>query len=317
MAVWRSRRGKTACGCGMSPPRVKSVKSQWTDHSTGNASSFQGQRDCSVNTTARSKNWIGYPAARGRTFDEGRRFCVSSDGHLLLSADRGIVRLRDLGSGQDITPAGGFEHALGDAAIDRVAFSRDGRRAMTYLPDASRVFAWDVSTGRKLGSWSGEQLSGGAEISPDGTRIAACSNLNHGHVWDVNSGEERLHFTFTDGTPKAIRFSADGRRLLIATITGKISIRDAASGEEIRKIEAHRQYIKSFDLSADGQAMITGSLDRTAGLWDLRGRRSCAGVRLISRWREISCKTLLRITPPSARWPSGMPSRAIANGPSS
>jgi hypothetical protein len=52
---------------------------------------------------------------------------------------------------------------------------------------------------------------------------------------------------------------------------GELFVWNLATGQCIRKLEGHTDSIKSVGISANGRWLISGSLDNTIRLWDLKG----------------------------------------------
>jgi WD40 repeat protein len=68
-----------------------------------------------------------------------------------------------------------------------------------------------------------------------------------------------------------VAFSADGKHLAWATSDGKVKIRDASTGEEIREIAVSGAFSRGFSdmaLSPDGKRLATAGREFAARLWD-------------------------------------------------
>jgi len=64
-----------------------------------------------------------------------------------------------------------------------------------------------------------------------------------------------------------LAFSPDGRYVLAAD-GNTARLWDAATGQQIRSLEGHSDWVSSVAFSPDGRYVLTGSADKTARLWD-------------------------------------------------
>lgn len=66
-----------------------------------------------------------------------------------------------------------------------------------------------------------------------------------------------------------LRFTPDGKRLIVGTEFGSVTIHDAATGKLLFETDdLHDSAVLSADVSADGTLLVTTSSDGTARLWD-------------------------------------------------
>lgn len=70
----------------------------------------------------------------------------------------------------------------------------------------------------------------------------------------------------------AVKFSPNGQRLLAASHDNTVCIWDVRSGQELAKLEGHRDAVRRVRYSSNGQCILTMSYDTTARLWDEDGR---------------------------------------------
>ena len=64
-------------------------------------------------------------------------------------------------------------------------------------------------------------------------------------------------------------FSADGSTLASASEDGTLRLWDVATGEPLKTLTGHTQWVSSIAFSPDGQTLASGSADGTVLLWDL------------------------------------------------
>jgi WD40 repeat protein len=103
------------------------------------------------------------------------------DGKTAVSADSsGKVLLWDLLSGKVVLT---MNHG---AAVNDLAVSPDGKRALTAGFGDARVKLWELGTGRLLESFDGHLGAVlGVGFSPDGRRAISCDSVATVRVWKL------------------------------------------------------------------------------------------------------------------------------------
>src|SRR5262249_50446164 len=113
--------------------------------------------------------------------------------------------------------------------------------------------------------------------SPDGRHIAAAgTNAGTGtetvsdvQVFDVASGTVRLSLKGHERGVTGVVYSPDGRRLTTASLDGTVRRWNAATGQEVSRLEAgDTKPITALASSPDGRRLATASQDRTIRVWD-------------------------------------------------
>jgi WD40 repeat protein/tetratricopeptide (TPR) repeat protein len=66
-----------------------------------------------------------------------------------------------------------------------------------------------------------------------------------------------------------VAISADGRRVLAGGDHKEPRVYDVDTGQEVRRLTGHTDWVPGVALSADGRRALTGSNDRTVRLWDV------------------------------------------------
>jgi hypothetical protein len=212
-----------------------------------------------------------------RTGKEKRRFpaegrindinglAVSADGkRLLTGTDDGVVRLWDVASGREVRQMRGH-----NGFVYGVAFSPDGRQALSGGSNDGTMILWDVATGKELRRFQG--LRGNIRtvaISPDGRR-ALSSGENDVVLWDLKTGQELRRFRGHTQPVHAVAFSPDGRRILSGGADGSVRLWDTASGRELHRYIGHSSAVFSVAFSPGGGRAVSGSQDATVRTWGL------------------------------------------------
>jgi WD40 repeat protein/tetratricopeptide (TPR) repeat protein len=191
-----------------------------------------------------------------------RRAALSPDGrHVLLGGDDKTARIWDTVNGEPVT--GPLAH---EGNVDGIAFSGDGRRALTIAttPDAKTDEArvWEVPTGRQVACLKSGALLVTSALSRDGLRVVTAgidpeTNEGAARVWDVDTG--RILFKLAHkGCVRSVAYSRDGRQLVTAAEDGTARVWDATTGKPITEPLRHNAPVSSAVFSPDGRQVLVG-----------------------------------------------------------
>jgi WD40 repeat protein len=203
---------------------------------------------------------------RGHTGNVGN-VVFSPDGRWLASTSfaEECVRVWDAATGLPRgEPLRGPTESLGGfpGAVVGLAFSPDSTRLAAPIRDGT-VYVWDVATGAialtlKSHGWD----AWGVAFSRDGARLATAGWDRSVKVWDVGPpparGTRLLHdFRGHPWALAGVAFSPDGARLAVGTLSGMVSVRDIATGEELFAFTAHTGDCR-LEYHPDGTRLVTG-----------------------------------------------------------
>ncbi|WP_308406806.1 helix-turn-helix domain-containing protein [Streptomyces sp. AC555_RSS877] len=201
-------------------------------------------------------------------YDSGEIAAFSPDGRTLaVAAVRGaggMIGLMDPVTGRKIRTI-----TVPDGSVRGMAFSPDGRTLAASSPAAVRV--WDVATGRKQRSFTGQSDPQAVAFGPDGRTVAAVVRRGVVRVWDVATGHPRTtHDRLVEGG--AVAFSPDGRTYAVVRADGSVQLRETATGIVRRTISdgpigvSEVAFAVAFALG--GQTLAVPGPGDTVRLWD-------------------------------------------------
>ncbi|TQE40018.1 nSTAND1 domain-containing NTPase [Streptomyces ipomoeae] len=181
-------------------------------------------------------------------------------GQITAKLPMGLTDGVEFGPGRDtlLVYAGPPELELGDSgsAADGDARSRGG---------SGSVQAWDLRTERMLGEVrmrKGEMVEEAA-LSPDGRRLALCSDRRPLEIWDT-AGREPVLVPWPTGLKRhscevtGLAFAPDSRTIALPTGTGIRRV-DLRSGRELTRIE--KENLDTLRFSADGRFLAARGIE--------------------------------------------------------
>jgi WD40 repeat protein len=166
-----------------------------------------------------------------------------------------------------------------DAAVIGVAFSPDGRYLATACKDFN-VGIWEIPSGRRLATLTHQDNVLAMEFSRDGHLLATgCMTGHYGDndsamIWEIPGGHCLASLLPNlGGDVHAVKFSPNGRFLIIVSGYGSLSVWETTSGHCLASM-SHGGYVNNMVLSSDGRFLATAANDDTAGIWEIpSGRR--------------------------------------------
>jgi WD40 repeat protein/serine/threonine protein kinase len=186
--------------------------------------------------------------------------CYSPDGkRLATGGGAGPVQVWDAATGQEVLAL-----KSSNGVMDRVRYSPDGKR-LAACNTSWRLTVWDAATGVEQFAFPGYSSF---DFSPDGKHLAA------GHfatftvrLLDLEGGKEAVPVLGVGGSLKRVKFSPDGRRLAVVTMTDA-RIWDLAAGRAAVTLKDLGAGIEDAWYSPDGKRLACVLSSKKLRVWD-------------------------------------------------
>jgi WD40 repeat protein len=190
------------------------------------------------------------------------RLAFRGDGKVLATAGQeGTVRLWDIPGGKALAT---FTDSAGPYRM--LAWYADGKTLLVQ-DGSDAVRLWDVraETARTIVP---SAASAGAALTPDGKKLIVQRPNGTLEVWE-SSGALQTVLLKARGPAGPLRFSPDGKTLAAGSrsLDGSVVLWEVATGKERANLLGHRAAISALTFSADGQTLLTASMDGTVKLW--------------------------------------------------
>lgn len=173
---------------------------------------------------------------------------ISANGKFVAASAFGYP-IWELATGKQLNPL-----PETDLAISQRAFAHRG--FILTLADNQPARLWDEKSGRLLNTFKhNNKWTRAGAISPDGARVATSANDDLIKVWDAATGK-LIHSLIGHGDmngTSALRFSADGRKLVSFGADFYLRVTDLAYGKAIREFAIRPTGLKVPEKDSSGR----------------------------------------------------------------
>ncbi len=161
-----------------------------------------------------------------------------------------------------------LRHTHGE--VSDAAFSADGKVLASFGWD-NYLRIWDTADGRELQNKHLKSVSAlltpAVALSPD-AKIVAVSSFRNIALYDVGKAEPRL-LPEREDSVSGLTFAPDSKLLAVYGSARPVSLINAETGEEVRKLVGHEKAVLSAAFSSDGKTLVTSSEDLTCRIWNV------------------------------------------------
>ncbi|CCA71456.1 hypothetical protein PIIN_05395 [Serendipita indica DSM 11827] len=163
--------------------------------------------------------------------------------------------------------------------VESLTFSHYGHCVASGSRDGS-IYLWDVGTVQVVGKLLQTHNDGIASLhfSPDDSSIVSASWDGMICLWRASTGEMINRVEYTTGL-HSVAMSLDGLQLAVIPGAGPVSVLDATTGKEVKKLVDHLSNFWASALSSNWQLLVSGLSNGVVQLWDTESQRWKAFLR--------------------------------------
>lgn len=183
----------------------------------------------------------------------------------------------------------------------------DNLHIMSMSPDGKMIAAgggklkqgwlnvWSIATGQVIRQF--EMPNRALEFvsfSPDGRTLMSGTLSGTVQMWDMDTGQNTWRKDTVTRSAKRLFYSPDGKHVF-STGAEHATMRDAATGEPVRRFWGHKELIESAALSSDGRQLLTGDYHGNIKFWNVSNEKEVRSLK-----SQMSVNDLLFL--PDARY---------------
>jgi len=225
------------------------------------------------------------------------RYLVTGHGDPVnpAAADKAKIKVWDLATQKVV----GQFPAAHPAAITRLAFSRRGV-LMASGDMAGNVRLWDFASRRPLPKQIASQGRPITHLAFDrlGERLAVAADEKCVRVWHIDTVRQLAIMELALGVPNVVGYTQEGKTLAAATSAGGLFLWDSDTykpqailrGEGNPAGQQGHGGVITCVLPLLSDKMLTGSIDKSVRVWDLKTRQPAGTVATFSQ--AVSCMAL-------------------------
>lgn len=209
----------------------------------------------------------------------------SPDGQIVASAGNdGLLKLWDVKTGKELKSLIHINSADIDMSVYSVAFGRDGKKIYAGNGDGT-ISEWDLVAGKETRVWKAHDPTNMKLVfSPDHSLLASYGD-GLVKIWDTLSWREVRSMSTVRAAAavnynSTVAFSNDGQLIAASGIGldqkqttyvySQTLVWRVGTGEKLFTIEGHKFDVDGLLFTRDDQFLMTGSIDTTIKLWDMK-----------------------------------------------
>ena len=161
-----------------------------------------------------------------------------------------------------------YERRVAASALIDVAFARREVFA-AGLDDDGRLAAWNVRTGRRVAFRAAPTIARASFGSRAEDLVSVDANRREVVVWRLRGDRATRRFRGLHPDTNDAALSADGQRVVAASVNGTARVWDVTSGKQLALLEAPGA-MESAVFSVGGRLVATSHIDKTVRVWDVQ-----------------------------------------------
>jgi WD40 repeat protein len=154
--------------------------------------------------------------------------------------------------------------------ISGIAFSADGKRAVTGSVYGANVSVWDVATGQATRRFEGRTgMVFGVAFGP-GEKTILCASSNGTLVLlDAETGQVLRRYVGHDSNVWGLDISPDGGYAISSSEDSTVILWDFETGELLHRFTGHTGWVSDVTFSPDGQTAFSSGFDGALIEWQV------------------------------------------------
>ncbi|MEC7583660.1 MAG: WD40 repeat domain-containing protein, partial [Planctomycetota bacterium] len=195
-------------------------------------------------------------------------------GQKVITACRdGVVRVFDASSGALLT-----QNEVG-ADIRDARFDQTGSAALVQA-GSRRTVLWQLDEARGTVSLPHRSYVGGARFNKTGEfALTACDDETV-RIWSSRDGRQIGTISGIGDPISAMDVDPQGERVLVATISGAVTLYSRESGEKLHDLHKHQGRVNTAAFSGDGKRIVTCAKDGQVLVWDASDMQVLCNLQL-------------------------------------
>ncbi len=153
--------------------------------------------------------------------------------------------------------------------VTSIAFSSDGRLAITGIGYLGRVTLWDVASGEAIGRYPYTEWGPVLDVAfgPDDKTILG-SGLFDLYLWDVDTKEIIRRYSGLTLYPYNLSLSPDKKYVLSGNMNGELLLWDFATGEEADRLNTHLSIVSTV-ITPDSKTAYAAAMEGKLIEWPI------------------------------------------------
>lgn len=196
---------------------------------------------------------------------------LSADGQTIVAVSGTALTVIDLAAGRQ------YQLPPHPQAIEGAAFCGQTTVITTCKDGQVRLFQLDAQRWEEFG-WS-EGVINTVQLSPDGTWMVVAGSFEGAVVLDTKTRSVKHRLEIPGGSALALALSADGERIAVTNIWGRVFVFASGSGELLADKSLFSSYAWDVAMNHDGSLFAAASRDGRAVVCDVASGAEwlCAG----------------------------------------
>lgn len=159
-----------------------------------------------------------------------------------------------------------------NGGVNTVAFTPFNHYAVSGSVDRT-IRLWDLRTGETVRTLNNSHAVNNITLSPDGNKIYGTgpSYKPSVKIWQRETGQLKQVISDFETVVRAMDVSSDSEVLAAALLRGVVELWDTRTGDRLKTLTGHTDYVTAVAFAPGGRTLVTGSAgrDRSIRVWNV------------------------------------------------